>query len=177
MTEEKYLVIFGAVIFGLSASYYLVSWAHLIDNNKFVKEWKFTVWAFPFFLLTLLDWFINYEVVAQIDNTVWFYLSGFVSTGIYFVLSVIINPRKTKNAGWKHVKTRIRELIYAGTFIVVWGFAIKWIYGLDLVVHYAWTIPPFLFLILWYLFKKEWVGWLYLGYIYMINIVLLIELT
>jgi len=177
MSKEEYLSIFGAILFGLSASLYLFSWAHLVKANKVAKEAKYFIWSFPFFLLTLINWYSNWEVVSKIDTNIWYYLAGFVNTGQYFVISVVINPRKTRNINWQYLQSRTHELILLGTLIIIWSFVVQWIYGVQLILPLGWSTPPFVILILWYWLKRPWVGWVYIAYIYAISIMLLVALS
>ena len=90
-SRTEYLVVVGALIFGLAITNYLVSWGQLIREGRLFKEWKFVLWSLGLFLATLAHWWFEWEVVGHVDESYLSYLIGFVETGLYFLISIVIN--------------------------------------------------------------------------------------
>lgn len=176
-SKQAYLTIFGAILFGTASSFYLLSWSRLIQRDKFFKEWRFVLWSFGLFLTTLTSWWYNWDLIAYIDDNLRNFLSAFLEIGLFFVISAIVNPDKDEDPAFGHIMRKANEIIAVLTAIVLWSNFVPVLYGVPYSVPPLVFILPILLAVLWYILKKQWVLWLYLLFIYAIDVYVVVTQT
>ena len=167
MSKAEYLSVFGAILFGLAASFFLISWARLAQQSRLFKEWKFMLWSIPFFLITIIVWYADYELIAGLDNF-WSYLFSFISIGFLFLVSAIINPDLQKDVGWDFLRKRTDEVATVFAIGSVWDYIYSvWYLGQsDTLVNVIGTFVIVGIVLIWYFVREQWLMWVFLAIIY-----------
>ena len=174
MGKQQFLVVFGGILFGFSASFYLQSFVRLIREKSFFKEKLFVTYAFGFFVFTLIDWYVTYDMVQYIDHSIVHYLLTFVEIGILFIISGMINPDTNQHPSWEYLKTRTGNILAVTTLGHCWGLLIPLIFeGIPYIIHPAISLVPVIFLILHLVLKKPIISHIFVIYVYVLDIYLI----
>ena len=176
MDRVKYLIVFGAILFGLSISFYLLNWARIIHHGRFRSEWKYHLWAIPFFFFTLGEWYLSYEDVNMMEGFGDFFMS-FVSIGLLFIISAVINPDSKEGKGWPHLKTKTDEVALIMGILMIWDYLYYIVYRGEkllegLPISTAFGVACFLHFIL----KKTWTQWAFIVLMYLTTVFAIVQI-
>lgn len=175
MGKQQFLVVFGGILFGLAASFYLNSYVRLIRKKSLYKEIKYLIYSFGFFLTTLIVWYLTYDMVPYVDDSIVYFLLAFCEIGLLFIISGLMNPDSNQDPSWQYLQERLGNIMVLCSLTAVWGLLVPIIFtGVTLLVHPMVSVGMVTFTVVYRFFNRPIVSHLFIAYIYALNIYLII---
>ena len=120
-------------------------------------------------MVTVTQWYVDYEVISNMQGFGGYFL-GFVSIGLLFIISSLINPDRNTTVGWAKLRNKTDEVVIISTLYVLWDFAYAVLYlklpafGIGLYTPVVVVIITVAYLVK----RKAWLLWVYLVAVYTI---------